>query len=355
MLCIKACEKRSAGLVVPQGEDPMLYQRVVVPRYGDPDVLQVVEDDIPEPEAGQVRVRILAAGVAWGDILRRRGVSAPSLPFTPGYDLVGVIDRVGEGAVHFKEGQMVAALPITGGYAEYICLPETELVQLPDGVDPAEAVCLVLNYVTAFQILHRAAQVQKGELILVHAAAGGVGTALLQLARLDGLETYGTASLPKHDLVKSLGAMPIDYRGEDFVQRLLSLEEGGVNVVCDPLGGMSLLKSYRALRGRGRLISYGVQTIFSEGAVKTIGGIILASLLNIVPDRRTVRFYNITRSKYSTLEMCRKDLSRLVDYWKQGEIKPILAGRIPLVEAARAHQLLEAREVTGKIVLIPGD
>jgi NADPH:quinone reductase-like Zn-dependent oxidoreductase len=330
----------------------MPHKRIVVSRYGGPEVLQVVEDKIPEPQPGQVRVKVLAAGVAWGDILRRRGVSAPAPPFTPGYDLVGVVDRLGEGVKAVSEGQMVAALPITGGYAEFICLPATELVPLPADIDPATAVCLVLNYVTAYQILHRAAQVQPGERILVHGAAGGVCTALLQLAGLDGLEMYGTASTHKHELAASLGATPIDYRREDFVAQINAWTDGGVDVVCDPIGGPSLLRSYKTLRRGGRLIAYGVQAIFTEGKVKAIGGMILASLLNFVPDKKSVRLYNITRPKYSSPEWSRQDLAVIFDLWAQGKIEPILAKQIPLVEAVHAHQLLEKGAVMGKIVLV---
>jgi NADPH:quinone reductase-like Zn-dependent oxidoreductase len=330
----------------------MEYKRLIVSRYGGPEVLQVVEDKIPEPQPGQVRVKVLAAGVAWGDILRRRGISAPSPPFTPGYDLVGVVDRVGEGVTAVSEEQMVAALPITGGYAEFICLPATELVPVPADLDPAIALCLVLNYVTAYQILHRAAQVRPGERILVHGAAGGVGTALLQLAGLEGAEMYGTASSGKHELVASLGATPVDYRREDFVDRINALTDTGVDVVCDPIGGRSIWRSYKTLRRGGRLIAYGVHSIFTEGKVKTIGGLMLASILNLVPDKKSVRLYNITRPKYSSPEWCRGDLAKIFDLWRQGKIKPIVAERIPLAEAARAHELLENSAVMGKIVLI---
>jgi NADPH:quinone reductase-like Zn-dependent oxidoreductase len=330
----------------------MPYKRIIVSRYGEPDVLQMVEERVPEPQQGQVRVKILAAGVAWGDILRRRGVSAPRPPFTPGYDLVGLVDKVGDGVSTVGEGQMVAALPITGGYAEYICLPATELVAVPAEVDPATAVCLVLNYVTAYQILHRAAQVQPGERILIHGAAGGVGTALLQLAGLAGLEMYGTASSGKHAWITSLGATPIDYKTEDFVERINALTGTGVDVVCDPIGGRSLGRSYRTLRPGGRLIAYGVHAIFTEGKARAIGGMVWASLRNLVPDKRSVRMYNITRPKYSSPEWCQEDLAKILDLWTQGQIKPILAERIPLVEAARAHELLEKGAVVGKIVLV---
>jgi NADPH:quinone reductase-like Zn-dependent oxidoreductase len=332
----------------------MRYKRIIVSSFGDASFLQLVEDEVPHPQSGQVRVKVLAAGVANGDILRRRGNFAPSPPFVLGYDLVGVVDSVGQGVSAIAEGQMVASLPLTGSYAEYICLPEIELVPLPDEVDPVAAVCLVLNYVTAYQILYRAAKVKTGERILIHGAAGGVGTALLQLATLNGMEMYGTASRGKHDLVSRLGATPIDYTTEDFVERIKALTTTGVDVVCDPIGGLSLARSYKSLRRGGRLISYGVQAIYKEGKARTIGGMVLIPFYNLLPDGKSVRLYNVTLPKYSSPALCRQDMAQVFDLWLHGKIEPIVAAQFPLIEAARAHELLESGSVMGKIVLITG-
>src|SRR5262249_40613050 len=160
------------------------------------EALQVLEEEIPEPRYGEVRVRILAAGVSLPDLMAREGIhpETPSVPFTPGWDLVGVVDRLGEGVSGIETGQVVAALPISGAYAEFVCLAQRELVPVPPGLDPAEAVSVVLNYVTAFQMLHRSVNVERGQRVLIHGAGGGVGSALLQLGRLAGLEMYGTCS-----------------------------------------------------------------------------------------------------------------------------------------------------------------
>src|SRR5215831_21286475 len=157
------------------------YTRIIVNHYGGPDELRVVEEECPEPKRGEVRVRMLAAGVALPDVMMREGIhpETPALPFTLGWDLVGVVDRLGAGVAQVKRGDTVAALPIHGAYAEFVCLPERELVPVPTGVDPAEAVTLVLNYITAYQMLHRSAHVEPGQRVLVHGASGGVGTALL--------------------------------------------------------------------------------------------------------------------------------------------------------------------------------
>src|SRR5262249_37112412 len=160
----------------------MKHTRIIVTHYGGPDALQVLEEECPEPKDGEVRGRGLAAGVALPDVMARGGVhpEAPPLPFTPGGDLVGVVNRVVKSVSGIEPGQIVAALPISGAYAEFVCLPQRELVPVPSGLDAAEAVCLVLNYITAYQMLHRSAKVRPGQRVLIHGAAGGVGSALLQ-------------------------------------------------------------------------------------------------------------------------------------------------------------------------------
>ena len=222
----------------------MKNHRIVVSRHGGPDVLKVLEEDIPEPQAGEVRVKVLAAGVSAYDLMFRRSgrlPGTPRVPFTLGEDVVGVVDKLGEGVSTVEPGLMVAgatfSLGVGGGYAEHVCMPADEWVPVPPGLDPAETVCLVINYLTADVMLHRAAKVQQGERVLVHGAAGGVGTALLELGKLARLEMYGTASKANFDLVSTFGATPIDYRNEDFVERIRSLTDDGVDAVIDPVGG----------------------------------------------------------------------------------------------------------------------
>src|SRR5438874_2137817 len=232
----------------------MKHTRIIVTYYGGPDALQVVEEECPEPQAGEVRVRVLAAGVSLPDVMMREGVhpETPRLPFTPGWDLVGVVERLGDGIAGLALGQSVAALPITGAYAECICLPARELALVPSGVDAAEAVSLVLNYVTAFQMLHRSAHVRAGQRVLMHGAAGGVGTALVQLGRLAGLEMYGTCASRGTSAVSDLGGIPIDYQQQDFVKEIHDLTSQGVDVVFDSVGGTHIWRSRKALRPGGR-------------------------------------------------------------------------------------------------------
>jgi NADPH:quinone reductase-like Zn-dependent oxidoreductase len=319
-------------------------------------VLQVVEDDRPEPGAGEVRVKVLAAGVSAYDVMiRRLSVipGAPQVPFTLGTDVVGVVDKLGEGVSTVEPGQWVAGATFSldglGGYTEFICLPTRELVPVPSGVDPADAVCLVVNYLTASMALHRVANVRGGERVLVHGAAGGVGTALLQLGRLAGLEMYGTASKVNHEIVSALGATPIDYRSENFVKRIRSLTGDGVDVVFDPIGGArQVWRSNRAVRRGGRLVWFGVAATKRKGVWVIPFTLLMVGLLKVLPDgKQTPLFPDIRKDN----TWYRKTLAELLDLLATGRIKPVLAERFPLAEAARAHELLERGGYAGKVVL----
>ncbi len=334
----------------------MKYKRVIISRKGPPEVLQVVEEELAKPGPGEARVKILTTGVAFADVAARKGMypTAPAIPFAPGYDIVGLVDEVGAGVSSVSQGQIVAALlPHFGGYAEFANVPENLLVPIPSGLNPVEAVSLVLNYLTAHRMLHSSAQVKRGERILVHGAAGGVGTALLQLGKETGLEMYGTASKPKHELVSSLGATPIDYRNEDFVERIRSLTGDGVDVVFDGIGGKNFSRSYRTLRKGGRLVSYGFIGSVKGGRIEVPLTFTRLFLFKLIPDGKKTLFYGDTpRFVEKDNAWYRETLTALFNLLAEGKIKPIIGERIPLAEAARAHELMERAATTGKIVLI---
>ncbi len=335
----------------------MKHRRVVVTRFGEPDVLQMVEEDLPEPLMGEVRVKVLAAGVSAYDLMHRQSGRLPGTPrppFTLGEDIVGVVDKLGEEVTAVQPGQMVAAPTFSsglgGGYAEFICLPASELVPVPAGVDPAEAVCLVVNYLTAHMVMHRVAGVRSGERILVHGAAGGVGTALLELGKLAGLEMYGTASRHNHELVSGLGATPIDYRKEDFIKRIHSLTGDGVDIVFDPIGGArQLWRSYRALCKGGRLIWFGMAATKKSGLRVIPFTLLTLFLLKLIPDGKQVP---LTPDLGKDNAWFRETLAELLDLLAASKIKPVVAARIPLAEAARAHKLIERGGYAGKVVLV---
>jgi NADPH:quinone reductase len=327
--------------------------RVVVPKHGGPGVLEVIEEDVVTPAPGQISVRTLAAGVSAHDVMVRRASfpGFPKVPFTPGVDVVGVVEAVGSGVAAFDTGEVVGALLADeGGYAEHVCLPAADAVRVPVGVDPAEAACVVTNYLTAYAMLHRGAHVRSGERALVHGAAGGVGTALLDLGTLAGLELYGTASPYNHELVASLGAVPIDYHAEDFVARVHELTGDGVDVVFDPIGGWrQLWRSHRALRKGGRLVWFGVAATSRHGMRVIPASLAARFVIELIPDGRSAP---MPPNGAEPNAWYRETLAVLFDYLARGKIHPIVADRIPLLEAARAHELLERGGYAGKVVLV---
>jgi NADPH:quinone reductase-like Zn-dependent oxidoreductase len=344
----------------------MRHTRIVVTHYGGPDALRVVEEECPEPKSGQVRVRVLAAGVSLPDIMAREGIhpETPTVPFTPGWDLVGVVDRLGDGVSGIESGRVVAAMPIHGAYAEFVCLPRHELIPVPSGLDAAEAVSLVLNYITAYQMLHRSAKVKPGQRVLIHGASGGVGTALLQLGRLAGLEMYGTCSPRGAQAVSDLGGVPIDYQRQDFVEEIRRLTGDGVDAVFDPIGGKHLWQSRKALRPAGSVVGYGLITsIRGEGLAsgrpgrrQRFRGTATFTLYVaggwLLPGRKRVAPYSIQTLKRLKPEWFRQDLTTLLDLLHRHEIKPLIAQRVPLAEARYAQELLAKGGVIGKIVLV---
>ena len=341
-------------------------KRIIVTHYGGPEALQVIEDECPEPRRSEVRVKVLAAGVALPDVLAREGIhpETPPVPFTPGWDLVGLVDRIGADVFGIESGQIVAAMPISGAYAEFVCLPPRELVPVPAGLDPAEAVSLVLNYITAYQMLHRSAKVKPGQRVLIHGAAGGVGTALLQLGDLVGLEMYATCSARTATVVSDLGGIPIDYQTQDFVKEICRLTSDGMDAVFDGIGGENLWRSREALRSGGIVVVYGFTSKLRDGRLASgqpsgrhrfgesavLGWYIVRNWF--FPGGKRMLPYSIQWLKRLKPATFREDLIALFDLLQQQKIKPLIAQRFPLVEARQAHELLGKRGVIGKIVLV---
>ena len=344
----------------------MHHKRVVVTRYGGPEVIAVIEEDIPTPKADEVRVKVLAAGVSLPDVLAREGVhpETPRVPYTPGWDLVGIVDQLGEGVTGLELREAVAAMPIHGCYAQYVCVPKRTLVPVPVGLDAAEAVAVVLNYITAYQMLHRSAKAQPGQRMLIHGAAGGVGSAMLQLAKLAGVEMYGTCSAQAGAVVRELGGIPIDYKSADFVTEIRRLTGDGVDAAFDGIGGDNLWRSRDALREGGRVVTYGFQSKMREGrmAFRTegrhpiresaeLGWYIVRNWFK--PGRKSMVPYSIQWLMRFKPTWFREDLLTLLNLLKEFKIKPLIAQRLPLEEARRAHEMLGEGEVLGKIVLLP--
>jgi NADPH:quinone reductase len=364
------------------GNGQKTMKRVVVDHFGGPEVLKVVEDDVPQPGQGEVRVRVLAAGVSFTDAQLRAGtyLGVPKPPFTPGYDLVGVVEELGARCTRLRVGDRVAALTVWGADAERVCVLETNTVEVPEDLDPAEVVSLVLTYMTAYQLLHRTAKVKRGETVLVHGAAGRVGTAVLELGALAGLRLYGTCSARDRAAVERLGAVAIDYQSEDFLARVRELPGKGVDVVLDGLGGALSLRSFRALRPGGRLVVFGHSATLVHGHKSWRGWIewyaatASVALWGLLSPRRRVFAYRIQKLRQGHQviprgtrrplpvgggprdpEWFREDFRVLLELLREGKIHPVVAERLPLSEARRAHELLESAAAKGKLVLVPSD
>jgi NADPH2:quinone reductase len=355
-------------------------KRVVVDHFGGPEVLKVVETEDPRPGPGEVRVRVLAAGVSFTDAQLRAGtyLGVPSPPFTPGYELVGIVEELGPGVSRLKLGDRIGALTVWGADAERVCVLETNAVEVPEDLDPAEVVSLVFTYMTAYQLLHRTARVTRGESVLVHGAAGRVGTALLELGAAAGLRMYGTCSSRDRAAVERLGAVAIDYRNEDFLARIRRSADGGVDVVLDGLGGKTSLRSFRALRPGGRLVVYGHYSTIADGHKNSRAWIewyattATVALWGLLSPRRSVSAYRIQKLREGRQwvpkgnrrppavgggprnpEWFREDFHALLELLRSGQIHPVVAERLPLTEARRAHELLESSAAKGKLVLVP--
>lgn len=332
------------------------YQSASLIDVGLATPLKIVEKEVMEAKPSEVRLRILASGVAFADILCRLDLypGKPKLPFTPGYDLVGIVDQVGANVTTLKPGQMVAALlPKFGANTEMITMPAEWAVPVPEGVDPTTAVAVILNYLTAYRLLYDKAKAQKGERLLVHSAAGGVGTAVLQLGQNLGLEMYGTASKKKLSLVAQFGAIPINYQAEDFVTRIHKLAADGIDIVCDPVGGQTMVDSYQLLRKGGRLINYGFFSARDEGKLTVPKGFVRLFWYNLKPDGKKAMFFGSTPTLVNRdTKAYRNSLITLFDMLVDGRIQPIIGATFPLNQINDAHKLLAAGQTQGKIVLV---
>ena len=319
----------------------MKYKRVVISTFGEPEVLQVVKEELKQPAPGEVLVRVHAAGVAHGDCGRRKydwANQAP--PFTLGYDFAGKVEALGTGVNSFAIGQTVCGInEKLDSYSEYILVNPEWMVPIPEKIDFAQAACLGLNYLVALQCLHRVAKVKTGEKILVLGASGGVGTALIELGKLAGLEVYGTAATAKTDQIHELGAIPIDYQKEDFAE---SIKDVQFDAVFDGLFDKYLESAYKRLHAKGKYIMFGFTLPPEE----------YGNMIERIQTWDATHDDDKNMINFGILEPYTEDLSKLANLLSSGKINPVIHEQIPMTEAVRAHQLLESGTVTGKIVLM---
>lgn len=332
-----------------------LDRTIQLTRFGDADGLKVVDAPLPEPGPGEVRVRVLASSLNYTDVLIRKHLypqtAARAVPFVMGYDVVGEIDRLGDGVHEFQIGDRVADMTVTGSNAAYEILRARDLTRVPDGVDPAEAATLILSWTTAYQMLHRAARVRPGQKILIHGAAGAVGQAQVQLGRIAGFWMWGGARTAQTALVRELGATPIDYDRQDFTRAVA----GGFDVVFDGIGENGYRRSFAALKPGGLLIAigYSAGAQAKQGLMSVLAVIARMYLWGLLPGGKRTRFFSINVMRARHPEWFKQDLAYLFNLLKTGRIKPRVAERISFGEVAEAHRRLEAGGLEGKIVLCP--
>jgi NADPH:quinone reductase-like Zn-dependent oxidoreductase len=327
----------------------MKYKRILVTKRGLPENLRITECDLRDPSGKEVRVKVLACCVCLPDVQNRYGLSpfAPRVPYEAGTSIVGVVDAAGPGARQAVKGEKVSAYPAFGGYSEYLYLPESRLVPVPSSLHPPDAAPLVLNYLTAYQALHRRARVKAGDKVLIIGASGGCGTAFLDLGRLAGLKMYGLASGSKRSILTQFGAIPIDYRTEDFAEVIRRAEPGGLDFVFDGMGGEYIRRALPLLRRGGALVEYANPLSF-RGLVRLLGRIIV---LDLLPNGRKVKGYGAGFSLFYRKPFL-EDWATLFRLLQEGKIRPVITGMFPLLEAARANALLESGQVVGNLVLV---
>jgi NADPH2:quinone reductase len=326
------------------------YRAVMLTKKGGPEVLQVVELPLQPPAKGQLRVRIRAAGVGSTDLIMLTGgyIYAPRIPFVPGYEVAGEVDAIGPGVTGFALGQRVAALTVYGGFQEFLVREAEHFLPIPDEVSYKDAAAVILNYGTAWQMIHRVAKVKAGKTALVTGAAGGVGTAALQLLRMAGVKTYGAASASKHAVLRSIGATPIDYRARPIDQLIRDFEPAGVDYAFDAIGGANIGKCIRALRPGGTLIGFGFMGATGKlSQLSMFANIFLGARLR----GRVGKFYGITMLYRKDPKPLREDLGKIFSLLASKKIDPMISNTFPLLEARKAIELLASGAVVGKIVL----
>lgn len=335
---------------------------VVLPGRVEPEGLQIRYGVVRTAGPGQVVIRMEATGVSFAEQQMRRGryYDQPPFPFVPGYDAVGTVVAVGEGVDATLADSRVAALLKVGGWASHILIDAADVVRVPEGVAAAEAETLVVNGITAWQMLHRKARIRAGQTVVVHGANGGVGSVLVQLALAAGARVIGTASGRHHEALRERGVAPVDYRDEDVAARIRALAPEGVHAVFDHVGGRGIVDSWRLLAPGGTLVSYGSAATRDDSGSKQWPVLKLLGrvwLWNSLSNGRHAYFFNVwagralAKNRFRT--RLRTDLTEVFAALQRGDITAQVAAQLPLVHAAEALRLAESGTVAGKVVLTP--
>jgi NADPH:quinone reductase-like Zn-dependent oxidoreductase len=334
----------------------MKYHRYSAIAKGGPEVLEWQEFEPNTPQEGEIAIKGEASGVLLADVLWQLGITpiGPKPPFIPGYDLVGIVDEIGSGVSDFEQGQRVAAMIQYGGYTEYAVLPAEKVVRIPEGVDPKLAAAATTSYLTAHMLIHTEGKLKASDVLLVHGAGGGTGSALVEVAKLAGLRVYGTASTEKCELVEKKGGTPIDYKSQDFLEILKNVEPNGVDFVVDPIGGDVTTRSLKLLKPGGSLVSTGMIQSLSGGTNRfaIMLGMLRLPLWSLTHPGKKAYLWDVVSAAEKDLQQYRKDLSAIFNLLKEGKIQPEIGEEMPMVDAPKAQQMLLDYQVQGKIVLV---
>ena len=338
-------------------------RQIWIERHGPPEVLALREAPDPAPRAGEILIRVEAAGVNFADIMARRGVypDAPKPPCVVGYEVAGEVVGIGDGITHFSVGQKVAAITRFGGYSSHVAVPEGQAFPLPLGIDAAHGAALPLTYLTAYQLVIAMGRLGKGETVLIHSAGGGVGLSAIELAHIMGAEVIGVASQPKHDFLRRRGVSRlIDGRSEDLVARVKALTDGrGVDLALDPVGGRSWRQSYQCLAPLGRLGVFGFAAAADSSGrwlplLRAAAGVPWLSLTPPALMNANHGVFGVNLGHlWGEMSMLRRWLADILRWQGEGKINPVVDRSFPFAEAASAHAYIEARRNIGKVLLVP--
>jgi NADPH:quinone reductase-like Zn-dependent oxidoreductase len=338
---------------------------MVVRQYGPPKVFELQEVPDPQPKAGEVLIRVKSIGVNFADLLQRMGLypKVPKTPFIPGIEIAGVVDKISDGGKSgegetLKRGDAVTAFTNFNAYAEWVPVPARQVFRLPNGMTFDDAAAIPVNYLTAYHSIFTMGNLQPGDRILVHGAAGGVGIAAVQLARARGLVVFGTAGRTKQEYLRKIGVdHPIDYEKSDFVEVVRKYAPDGIEMVMDPIGGKSFARSQRCLGSTGRLVVYGFSAAVGAEGKRSLFRSLIALMqtprfhpLKLMSQNTSVIGVNMGQMQ-SRAALVRNEIDELFRMYGAGKIRPVIAKTFRMDEAAVAHQFIHDRKNIGKVIL----
>lgn len=339
----------------------MPTKQVQIPRHGGPRVLRVVEVPRPEPQAGEVLIRICFAGINFADIMTRLGLypGAPRLPAVPGYEVAGEVVDVGPQVNDMAPGDRAFGMTNFGGYSSHVAVPREQVRPIPAGVSLEAAAALPVTYLTAYLMMFDLGHLQPGQTVLIHSAGGGVGTAAVQLATVIGARIFGTASPAKHERLRRMGVeLCIDYRSEDFLARVKEATAGrGVDLILDAQGPAHFKQSFKTLAPLGTLVMYGIQhnighTRLLSAPLKLLREVLLVRFapIRLMNTNRGVCGFHLGRLWHHP-EPVNAALEQLITWLSEGQIDPVVDRVFPYHQAAQAHTYIQDRRNFGKVLL----